>query len=158
MKRSIAAKLIRDEPTTNRLGERDGDIAGMCAYVLSEDKGCRAVCDREALAQTSFRSRSRCACSSGLSTLSSAVTTSRAWPNGRQAAFTGVDATRCGVGVETSYFDWCPHAESGVAPAVLWKISLYSEDRVGELVAARVPGGASLYLGWATGDQAYLVL
>lgn len=27
-----------------------------------------------------------------------------------------------------------------------------------ELVAARVPGGASLYLGWATGDRAYLVL
>jgi hypothetical protein len=38
MKRSIAAKLIRDEPTTNRLGERDGDIAGMCAYLLSEDR------------------------------------------------------------------------------------------------------------------------
>jgi hypothetical protein len=65
----------------------------MCAYLVSEDKGCRAVCDREALAQTLFRSRSRCACSSRLSTLSSAVTTSRAWPNGRQAAFTGVDAT-----------------------------------------------------------------
>jgi hypothetical protein len=27
-----------------------------------------------------------------------------------------------------------------------------------ELVTARVPGGASLYLGWATGDRAYLVL
>jgi hypothetical protein len=43
----------------------------MCAYLLSEDKGCRAACDREALAQASFRGRSRCACSSGLSTLSS---------------------------------------------------------------------------------------
>lgn len=32
----------------------------MCAYLLSEDKGCRATCDREALAQASFRSRSRC--------------------------------------------------------------------------------------------------
>jgi hypothetical protein len=29
-------------------------------------------------------------------------------------------------------FDWCPHAESGVAPAGLRKISLYPEDRVGE--------------------------
>jgi hypothetical protein len=103
---------------------------------LSEDKGCRAVCDREALAQTSFRSRSRCARSSGLSTLASAVTTSGAWPNGRQAAFTGVDATGVVLvsRVRIRLVSAC--RERGGAGG-LWKISLYPEDRVGELDTRR---------------------
>src|SRR5687768_7719826 len=123
LREGFSTETTRIPPTTpatqrrtcslgNAAGRADGDIAGMCAYLLSEDKGCRAVCEREALAQTSFRSRSRCACSSGLSTLSSAVTTSRAWPNGRQAAFPALTPP-VWCWYREFVFDWCPHAESG---------------------------------------------
>ena len=108
----------------------------MCAYLLSEDKGCRAVCDREALAQTLFRSRSRCACSSRLSTLWSAVTTSRAWPNGRQAAFTGVDATGVVLvsRVRIRLVSAC--RERGGTGRVVEDLAV-PEDRVGEFDARR---------------------
>lgn len=70
----------------------------MCAYLLSEDKGCRAVCDREALAADVIQqpvalrvlvppqhALERCHHVSGLA-------------NGRQAAFT--DARKIAPGVQ----------------------------------------------------------
>jgi hypothetical protein len=96
MKRSITARLVRGERTTNRLG--DGTSRG-CVPTSSARIRVVAPCATvKHSRQTLFRSRSRCACSSRLSTLSSAVTTSRAWPNGRQAAFT--DARKIAPGVQ----------------------------------------------------------
>jgi hypothetical protein len=108
----------------------------MCAYLLSEDKGCRAVCDREALAQTLFRSRSGCACSSRLSTLSSAVTSLGPGRTDVRRPSTGVDATGVVLvsRVRIRLVSAC--RERGGTGRVVEDLAV-PEDRVGEFDARR---------------------